>query len=196
MDKAIVANSRPFSSRLGKGTILEKDSPILMEFDPSSPYEGAVKDFAQENLANGGQVLAFTSRASPVMSQMKADSGISLYILSDGGSTDASYAASQKAVIAHYEPDLILNSLSQGLKAEPAGSKSVIFDNLSDMLLAIGVEKTYKFAKKANEMLFESGASCLFLLIGGAHDDRTRSVVESVFRRIILFDREGMKVKK
>jgi len=167
-----------------------------MEFDPSSSYEVAVRNFAEEQLENGGQVLAFTSPASPVSNALEGSVGISMFIMTAKASAPPSDPDQWAATIVHNEPDLILNSLGQNLKTEPPRSKSLIFDNLSNMILLIGVEKTYKFAKKANELLFDSGASSLFLLISGAHDDRTRTVIESVFRRIILIDREGMKVKK
>jgi hypothetical protein len=191
-----VSSLHPFSSKLTGGEPLERDAAILMEFDPSSSYEGAVRDFAAETLEKEGQVLVFTSRASPVSSALKGSDDINLFIVSDGAPSSANGPIKREVVIAHYDPDLILNSLGQGIKTEPPRFKSLIFDNLSNMILLLGVEKTYKFARKANEILFDAGASSLFLLVAGAHDDRARTIIESVFRRIILFDREGMKVKK
>jgi hypothetical protein len=194
--KPFVGSSLPFSSKMAKGISLEKDAAILMEFDPSSPYEAAVRDFAQEHLASGGQVLAFTSKASPISNALGGSNGIRLFIMSERASPASSDPDKRETLIIHNDPDLILNFLGQSLKEETPRMKSVIFDNLSNMILLLGVEKTYKFAKRANEMLFDSGAGSLFLLISGAHEDRTRTAIESIFRRIILFDRAGMKVKK
>jgi hypothetical protein len=181
---------------MAKGASLEKDAAILLEFDPSSPYEAAVRDFAQEHLASGGQVLAFTSKASSISKTLEGSDGIRLFIMSESASPAGSDPDKRETLIVHNDPDLVLNSLGQSIKANPHLMKAVIFDNLSNMILLLGMEKTYKFAKRANEILFDSGASSLFLLISGAHEDRARTAIESIFRRIILFDREGMKLKK
>jgi hypothetical protein len=195
-----VASARPFSSKLPKGTVLEKDAAILMEFDSSSAYEVAIRDFAEERLQDGGEVLAFTSKASPVSNALQSSTTISpfvsMFIMSTSGSGGSSEAPGRAKFIVQNDPDLILNALGRSLKEEPARRKTLIFDNLSELILLLGMEKTYRFAKKANEILFDAGAGSLFLLVSGAHDDRTRTAIESIYRRIILFSREGVKVKK
>ncbi len=191
-----MASANPFSSRISRETNLEKGTAILMEFDPSSSYEVAVNDFAREHLAAGAEVVAFTSKASPISTLLEATGEVKMFLMGERVAAGASPTERRETLVVHNDPDLILNALGQSLKTGAPRPKCVIFDNLSNMVLLLGIEKTYKFAKRANELLFEAGASSLFLLVSGAHEDGTRNAIESIFRRIILYGREGMTVRK
>ena len=194
-----MASAQPFSSRMMKGFSLEKDASILLEFDPSSSYEGAVRDYAMERLGAGGELLVFTSESSPVAKVLEGNSQARFFLMTEkaGTSTTAGIPAEKGgATFVRNEPDVILSVLSRDLKREAPITLTVIFDNLSNMVLLLGVEKAYKFARRAIEMIYDSGSSSLFLLVSGAHDDAARTAIESVFRRIIVFDREGLDLKK
>lgn len=51
---------------------------ILFEFDPSTPYQTVVRDFALECVANREQVIVLTPTGSVVHKAVEGDKGISV----------------------------------------------------------------------------------------------------------------------
>jgi purine-nucleoside phosphorylase len=90
----------------------------------------------------------------------------------------------------------MLGILDKTLKAYPHSIVNVVFDNLSDLVLSIGFDKTYRFVKYALEILTSPKTTVLFLLNQSAHDPQITSNLRGLFSNQIFFGKEGMQTVK
>jgi hypothetical protein len=96
-------------------------------------------------------------------------------------------------LLASNETSIMLNLLDKMLKSKEEGAVNIIFDNLSDLVLTIGFEKTYNFMKSATEMLASRNITALFLVNTLAHSPTILSSLRSLFSNQIFFDRSGIR---
>ena len=72
-----------------------------------------------------------------------------------------------------------------------------MFDNLSELVLLRGIDNSYKFLKRAIEVLGEpTTLSSLFLLISGAQETRTLNLMRGLFSRHLVFNRSGLRITR
>jgi hypothetical protein len=90
----------------------------------------------------------------------------------------------------------MLDVMDKALKANPHDVINVIFDNLSDLVLSLGFEKTYHFTKYATEILASPRVTALFLLNASAHDPEVVQSLRSLFEDQICFGKEGIHTVK
>jgi hypothetical protein len=69
-------------------------------------------------------------------------------------------------------------------------------DSLSDLVLSVGFEKTYRFMRYAVEMLASPRNTVLFLLNQNTHDPKVTSSLRGLFSNQIPFGKEGIQTVK
>ncbi|HXW37904.1 MAG TPA: hypothetical protein VEJ36_08410 [Nitrososphaerales archaeon] len=184
----------PFSTRLG---LVEEDvvgKNFLLEVDPSSRFEDAVKDFALEFASNNYLVFTFTSRGRPVYNALAKLEGIRFYTFSAKVSYPRPTDQSNEVLVPQNDQSVILNVLDKTVSANPDVKIAVIFDSVTDLLLSAGFDNAYKFLKQANEIVSEARVAALFILTMGAHDDKQTNVVRSLFTNHLSFEGSELKL--
>jgi hypothetical protein len=91
------------------------------------------------------------------------------------------------------DTSLMLDVFDKTLKAHLQSVVNVVFDNLSDLVLSVGFEKTYRFMRYAVEMLASQSNTVLFLLNQNAHDPKVASSLRGLFSDQISFGKEGIQ---
>lgn len=168
---------------------------FLLEFDPTSNYERAVEDFAKEAVANVEPTFIFTSSTSSVRACLAQQRAVKLFLMSISTSTPESISENEILLPAN-NTALILDSLSKVLETYAEGNVFLVFDNLSELVGSIGLEKTYSFLRYVLDMLSSSRATALFLLNTSAHEPQVASCLRELFRNQLMYRENQLKVVK
>jgi hypothetical protein len=168
---------------------------ILLEFDPASHYEKAIQDFATEALGNLEPVIIFTRRGSAIHSSLHEQKGVKFFCLTQQVSVPKEFSENEM-LLPLSDTSLMLDVFDKSLKAHPEGNINVVFDSLSDLVLSVGFEKTYRFMRYAVEMLASPRNTVVFLLNQNAHDPKVESSLRGLFSNQIFFGKDGRKTVK
>lgn len=168
---------------------------ILLEFDPASHYEKAIRDFAAEALAHLEPIVIFTRRGSAIHSSLREQNTVKFFCLTQQVSAPKEFSENEMLLPSN-DTSLMLDVFDKTLKAHPEGVVNVVFDSLSDLVLSVGFEKTYRFMRYAVEMLASPRNLVLFLLNQHAHDSKVMSGLRGLFSDQISFGEEGIQTVK
>jgi hypothetical protein len=168
---------------------------ILLEFDPASHYEKTIRDFATEALANAEPVVVFTRRGSAIRSSLDEQKAVRFFCLTQRVSVPRELSE-REILLPSSDTSLMLNVFDKMLKAHPEGVINIVFDNLSDLVLSIGFEKTYHFMRRAVEVLASPRITALFLINKFAHGPEVASSLRGLFGNQISFDKGGIQAVK
>jgi hypothetical protein len=166
---------------------------MLLEFKPLERYEDFVKDFAVEALANGEKCLVFTPRGSMVHAAASKLDRVYLFYLSPSVSRVTSISE-HEAFMPLYDTTQLLNTLDT--KVRGLRRTSIVLDNLSDLILSLGFDRTYKFLRHATEIITSNHATALFLLNQEAHEKTVRGALEGLFTTIMIVETGSVKLAK
>lgn len=188
----------PFTERLDVPSGFLQGRTLLLEDDPSVPYEQVITDFARQSISNNQTVYVFTAKGSPIYNALRNMTGVRFYILSskvtypkpeEGQPSQILVPAGDQAVIL----DLLDKTISA---AESPSQVAIIFDSISDMILSGSFEDTYKFVKQVNEVAGNGKTSALFLMTYGAHEDKVVSFIRSLFPTQLIEDATGLRMTR
>jgi len=191
----VYTKANVFSTTLGLEHQQMEGMNILLEFDPQAHYEKVVQDFAIEALANTKPTVIFTRRGSAIHSSSSEQKGVKFFYLTEHTSVPKELSENEMLLPSH-DTSLLLTILDKALKVHPQVAITVVFDNLSDLLLSIGFDKTYRFMKYVLEILDSPKSTFLFLLNQTAHDPKITSYIRNLFSNQVSFGKEGMQITK
>lgn len=183
-----------FSKALGSTHRQIVGKNILLEIDPASNYERVVQDFATEALANAELVAVFTSKGSAVHSALSGRESVRFLFLTQSVSTPRVDASTNDILLPASNASLLLDALDKLLKARPEMNLSIVFDDLSNLVLLMGFEKVYGFVRYALEMLASENVTSLFLFNPMAHDLEVTSSLRSLFKSQARFRGDRLQV--
>jgi hypothetical protein len=189
----------PFSNHLGRGTTPLQKTNILLEVDTSTNYEQLLADFATETIGKGHSLFVFSSKGSPVYkilasNPMFADR-INYYILNDRISYPKTTDREREILVPFNNQPVMLDILDKTLKTSGTGI-GFIFDSISDLIVSMGLQKSYQFLKLANEIMFDSEVESIFLITQTGHDEKTMALVKGLFANQLSFGPTGLKTVK
>jgi len=184
-----------FSKALGQNHSEMAGRKILFEFDPASRYEKIIQDFATEASANVELLVVLTRRDSTIHSLLNEQKAAEFFCLTQQVSAPKELSENETLLPAT-DTSLTLDAMDKTIKAHPNDNISVIFDSLSDLVLSIGFDKTYQFAKYVSEILASRRVTALFLLNEAAHDAEVVHSLRSLFSNQIAFGKSGMQAVK
>jgi len=185
--------SHPFSKRLRLDSLEELGSVILLEYDPTQPYERAVNDYIDE--ANSGLTVVILPSTSPLRTALKDRQNVMLFLLNGGDSSPTPGEKENEFLIPLDDRGLLLESLEKTIQSRD-GRVSLVFGQLSDMIVASGVKAIYFFLKDCIELILQSNSKGLFLLVPRSHNDDTLAILRSLFSVQIRLGAERMKLAK
>jgi hypothetical protein len=184
-----------FSKALGLDHQQMAGRNILFEFDPASNYEGAIQKFATEALANAEPTAIFTRRGSAIYSALREQKAAKFFCLTQQVSVPKSISENEMLLPAN-DTSLMLDVFNKALEALPDGNINVVFDSLSDLIMSIGFEKTYRFIRYAIEMVTSPRITVMFLLNQTAHDPQIVHGFRGLFSNQISYGKNGIQPVK
>jgi hypothetical protein len=191
-----IAPSFPFSKAAGCHPIPEGSS-YLLEVNPSMRYEKAIRDLAIEVLSNRYLLFAFTPMGSRIYDMLSGVKGVRFYVLTSTTSYPNGPPESNEMLVPEDDPTILLDTLRKTLSSVTQSGIAVLYDNLSDMILLSGIERSHKFVKRAIEILSgRANVVSIFLLTKGAHDEKVVNLIQNVFHNHIVYDTTGLKLKR
>lgn len=182
-----------FSEHIGVTYSQLSDKRMLLEFDPSVSYETIVKSFVIEALMESETVLVVTPRSSPVYQALADQPQVRFLCTTPAVSYPKEGSSGNEILIPSSDPALLVDAVDKALKAKQAGL-SIIFDVLSDLIVASGIKKGYNFVSYSLELLSNSDVKALYLLNSSAHDAEIVSAVRALFAFQIVHSAEGIRI--
>jgi archaellum biogenesis ATPase FlaH len=188
----------PFTERLDAPSGFLQGRTLLLEDDPSVPYEQVVTDFARQSISNNQTVYVFTAKGSPIYTALHKMNGVRFYILS----SKVAYPKPEEnepsqILVPANDQAVILDLLDKTINtAESPSQVAIVFDSISDMILSASFESTYKFVKQVNEVTGNGKTTALFLMTLGAHEEKVVSFIRSLFPTQLVDDNAGLKMTR
>ena len=170
--------------------------PVLMEVDPSTNYETAMKSYVAETASRGSLVYAFTSKGSAIHNGLSSVVGVRFYLLTSTVSYPRPSSDPTELLVPENDTAILLDLLDKTIASTGETPVMFVFDNLSNFILYLGFETCYKFVKQANEILNRSKVSTIYLVTAGAHDERAMSLLRSLFQMHLAYDAGGLRVTR
>jgi len=168
---------------------------MLLEVDPSSNYERAVRGFALEMASNGRELFVFTTSSSAVRVLLRDIPEIRFLILSDVSYPKASDRPLD-VLVPSYDLAAILSVINETVTKAPGARKAIVFDNISSLIVELGFQNTYKFLKHVNEVLAQCDMISLFMMLAKAHDDSVVKLIRNLYSGHLTYDANGLGVTK
>ena len=191
-------NSPQFSKLLRKEHSEIVGAQFLMEVDVNAAYEKTVIDFCLEFLSKGGRVFVVTPKSSVLYHALSKYSGIRFCLFSSNVSRPTPVEKDEGQILipqdSLFEIIDVLETVSKQIDDDVR--LALVLDNLSDRVISIGLEKTYKYLKEMLAILGERKVTSLFLLHDGTMDARTLNLLRSLFTNILVSTRDRLTVLK
>jgi len=133
-----------------------------------------VNDYIDE--ANSGLTVVILPSKSPLRTALKDRQNVMLFLLNGGDSSPTPGEKENEFLIPLDDRGLLLESLEKTIQSRD-GRVSLVFGQLSDMIVASGVKAIYFFLKDCIELILQSNSKGLFLLIPRSHNDDTLAIL-------------------
>lgn len=187
---------RPFSRELGSPLADLLGRTMLMEVDPATDYERVVRDLITEFSAEGNAAFVFTPRGSALYATMSDEPAVRFFILTDKVSYARPGTVQNELLVPRNEQSVLLNVIDKTITSNQQLRLLIVFDNVSDLILSVGLESAYKFIKQANELLNVSKTPALFLMTDSAQGTKETNVVRGLFAEHLTYGADGLKLAK
>ncbi len=168
---------------------------ILLEFEPTCPYETVVDDFVKEAKANLCPIFVFTSPTSTVRASMTKHSTARFFLLSPSVSKPEAKSENEVFLPAK-NTALVLDALNNILEENVYANVFLVFDKLSEIISLVGFDKASKFLLYVLDMLPQTKATAIFLLNKSAHEPKLVSQIRGLFHNLLTYKKDGLKVVK
>jgi CheY-like chemotaxis protein len=162
------ARGEKFSRQLGIEHGKLRGKKLLLEFDPSTPYERYVRDYALECAHHGEVVIVFAKEGSAVRQAVEDEKGIEFLDVT---------------------PNLMLSPILDKHRDVPL---SLVYDSLTDLALSTDMKTAYGFARNAIELLSKPTATAIFLLNPSAHEPKDNSSIRGLFSTQATYGKHGI----
>lgn len=157
-----------FSRRLGVEHGKLQGKKFLLEYDPSTPYERLIRDFAVECAAHNETVIVLTKRGSTVCQALEGEKGVELV---------------------EATTDLMLSPI---IEKHREGSLGMVYDSLTDVALSASAQAAYKFAQNAVQLLADQRITAVFLFNPAAHDQKDAYSLRGLFSSQVAYGKQGI----
>ena len=175
---------------------LDVFAPVLLMVDPSASFERTLGMVARGKTSAGNLVYVFTSKGSPLHYGLSDVPGVRFYLMTANVSYTSPSDKANELLVPQNNASIVLDLLDKTVSTARKAALTVIFDSVSDLVLYLGPEATYKFLKQAQEILVPPNLTSVYLLIVGGQDEKTLNLVKSLFRLHAVLDSRGIKMTK
>ncbi len=179
-----------FSRQFGMSHEQLVGKKILLEVDPASDYNIALSGFVSEAEKSGEALFIVTNRNSALHSVFSAAKNANFLLLTSSINYPQRLSAMETLLPAS-DLSVLLDACAKTKEKQPNGTTNLLFDNLSDIILRCGLDKTYKFTRLLLEAIPSSEVTVLFVFVPTAHDQEVSSSIRSLFQTRLAYTKEG-----
>lgn len=163
-----VARRSKFSRELGFERDKLRGRSLLLEFDPSTPYERLIRDFTLECVSHDEEAVVVTQGDSPVRHALENEKCMELLDVT---------------------PALMVSSI---VERHRQGRLNLVYDNLSELLRLSDVQTTLEFAQNAVQLLSDPRATSIFLLNPSVLDPEDVYRLRNLFSTYATYGKQGI----
>ncbi len=165
---------------------------MLLEIDPASDYHESLLSFVAEAKNTNEPLFVFTSRNSTLHSALSEVGNVNLRLLTSR--TSYPQQINEKEILLPASNlSVLLDAFDRIQKGEETPI-NMLFDNLSDIIVRCGFERTYKFMRLLLEIISSPKVTALFVFNPTSHDQATSSSIRSLFKIQLAYAKAGPKV--
>lgn len=188
--------NNPFTEKLGLTHSELSNKKMLFEIDSSLNYEEVINNFIDESIGNSKLVIIFTRKGSSLFNTTLGHPNTRYFYMTPQVSYPKKGENENEMLIPIKDNSIVLSAMDKALKASINVSISIVFDNLSDMILSLGMQKTYNFLNYGLEILTQPNVTALFLMNSNSHEPKEVSTIRGLFASRIVHSKEGLKIAK
>ncbi len=166
---------------------------MLFEIDPTSDYNMALSGFVSEARSSDEPLFILTNKDGALHSVFSKASNVNFLLLS----SKARYPqqiSERETLVPSNDLSVILDACAKMQKSEGNATINLLFDNLSDVILRCGLEKTYNFTRLLLEAISSSKTTALFVFIPTAHDQEASSSIRGLFHNQLTYTKNGPEI--
>jgi CheY-like chemotaxis protein len=163
------AKGSKFSKHLGLEHDKLKGKKLLLEFDPSAPYERTVRDFVLECASDGEKVIVLSKIGNPVYNAVEGEEGVEI---------------------------LPLTSMVSQIAENEDQPMTLVYDNITDLVVSAGAQSAYGQLQNMLGFLSPERVTALFLLNPAAHDQKETYSLRGLFSNQLAYGKQGTTIIK
>ena len=154
---------------------------MLLEIDPKSDYQNALFNFASEARNSGETLFILTGINSALHSAVSGTENVK-FLLTSPKTSHIQQINETETLLPAADLSVLLNAIVRIQKAHTDKTVNMLFDNLSNIILTCGFEKTYKFMRFLLETISSPKTTALFVFNPAAHDLTISSSIRGLFQ--------------
>jgi len=168
---------------------------MLLEIDPTSDYGSVISSFVSEAKKNDESLFIVANKDSILHSSFSQEPHVKFFLFTS--KTHYPQQINDKETLLPADDlSVLLDACTKTQGVEAQKSMNLLLDNVSDLVLRCGFEKTYKFIRLLLEAIPSSRVTALFMFIPTAHDQEVSSSIRSLFRAQLAYTKNGPKTGK
>ena len=185
----------PFSSLVDLDHQRIRGSIILLEYETSSDYEGAVDKFLSEGISNAELCVLFTTKSSKLYRAIKGKRMIKIIAASSLISVPDELPDGEMQ-IPDKELGLVAAVLSDFIDNSKNSGASFVFDSITELIRGERWEQVYSGIKQLIDLLSVPNATALFLANLNTMEPRFLGALHGAFALQLRLDNQGLKAVK
>jgi CheY-like chemotaxis protein len=163
------ARGSKFSKQFGLEHGRLKGKKLFFEFDPSTPYERAVRDFVLECASDDEKVIVLSKMGNPVYNAIEGERRVGI---------------------------LPLTSMISQIAEKEDQPLALVYDNITDLVVSVGAPAAYGQLQNILALLSPERVTGLFLLNPSAHDQKETYSLRGLFSNQLAYGKQGATVVK
>jgi len=182
-----------FSQQFGMTHQQMTGKKMLLEIDPTSKYHKVLSSFVSEARNNSELLFIQTNKNSALHSTLSEANDIKFLLLTPKASSPQQINENETLLPAS-DLSVLLDAFVRIQKSETEKTTNLLLDNISDIILRCGFEKTYKFTRFLLETISSAKTTALFVFNPTAHDQVISSSIRGLFQNQFAYTKNGPKV--
>jgi len=166
---------------------------MLLEVDPKSDYQNALFSFVSEARNSGETLFILTGINSALHSAVSGTENVK-FLLTSPKTSRIQQINETQTLLPATDLSVLLDAIIRVQKVETDKTADILFDNLSDIILTCGFEKTYKFMRFLLETISSPKTTALFVFNPAAHDSTISSSIRGLFQIHLAYTKRGPNV--
>lgn len=163
------ARGSKFSKQLGLEHDKLRGRKLLFEFDPSTPYERAVRDFVLECASDSQKVVVLSTMGNPVYNALEGEQGVEI---------------------------LPITSMVSQIAENEDQPLALVYDNMTDLIVSAGAVAAHRQMQSILGLLPAERVTALFLLNPSAHDQKETYSLRGLFTNQVAYGKQGVTIVK
>jgi hypothetical protein len=188
----ILRKTTTFSKQFGMTHEQLVGKKILLEADPASDYNVALSGFVSEAKNNGESLFIVTNKNSALHSVF-SPAGNASFLLLTSKIHYSQQINEKETILPASDVSILLDACVKIQETHHDKTLNLLFDNVSDIIIRCGFDKTYKFIRLLLEALSSSKTTALFVFIPTAHGQEVSSSIRGLFQTQLIYTKDGPK---